>query len=251
MADQSSTLGFGIGNQLLVAHLQDAARQDGIPMVHQRPVGPVITSQLRQVPGERLAPAEELEVARQVRVHGIAYAVDDPRRRSHQLNQSDVEEVQRHLVGDPCLAGCARPQSRHVGVTEGAHGPRFELTDIFGKTTTGAGPGAFRQPIEIIELAGGEDLGMAGQYLLDERRSGPRHAEDEDRYVGRISTLSMTVEQVGTEDVGDPLCLCLVFADVIAKTLAAQTVSPLEAAECRVEVLDVLVRLCRARNTGA
>ena len=38
-----------------------------------------------------------------------------------------------------------------------------------------------RQVIDVPQLAGAEDLRMAGQDLLDEGRSGPGDADDEDR----------------------------------------------------------------------
>ena len=40
---------------------------------------------------------------------------------------------------------------------------------------------------KIVNLAGAENLGMAGQDLFDQRRPRPRHADNEHRDGGRLA----------------------------------------------------------------
>ena len=52
-------------------------------------------------------------------------------------------------------------------------------------------------------FAGGLDLRVTGQDLLDERAAGTGHAEDEDWRLRGIAQAGETIEQPGVERLGD------------------------------------------------
>jgi hypothetical protein len=74
-------------------------------MRHQTPVLPVVVGRVHEV--ERVAHAviEMQKMDRQAIVQRVAYRVDNPRIREDALDEADVEEIVRALVGDVPLAG--------------------------------------------------------------------------------------------------------------------------------------------------
>ena len=75
----------------------------------------------------------------------------------------------------------------------------------------------FDHAIQTIQFAGGVDLGMAGQDLLDERAAGAGHAEDEDRHRRGIARRCQAVEQVGRRTLGNQPEISLIVRFVVMR----------------------------------
>src|SRR5437016_1806764 len=91
---------FQVLDHILVLHTQYAARQHRIPVRHQLDVAAIVTRDVLEAVGELLAGGEQLlEVAEATR-HGLAARIDDLRPRQHEVNETQVAEVVRHLVDE-------------------------------------------------------------------------------------------------------------------------------------------------------
>ncbi|MCY1176213.1 hypothetical protein D9M73_164770 [compost metagenome] len=111
--------------------------------------------------------------------------IDDPRLRQNQVDEGDMRPVVGQFVDEEGAVGAA--------LDAGA------LEILLAHLAQPLG-GPARQPLGIGRIAPGEcgdvgqfagplDLAVAGEDLLDQRRSGARHPEDEDR-VGRGKALA-------------------------------------------------------------
>ena len=105
----------------------------------------------------------------------------------------------------PGLAVGQRRQAGQIGLAQLPKAAGVGSTDPLRKTNRSAGSVGHRagNAIEILQLAGGLDLGMAGQNLLDERAAGTGHAEHEDRNRRGIAHRGKAIEQRGVECLGN------------------------------------------------
>src|SRR3546814_4249368 len=69
------------------------------------------------------------------------------------------------------------------------------------------------------------DLRMAGQYLLDQCRSGARHAEHEDRIAGFASPTLALRKEFRSECCDGPIDLCADLRAIIIELLAAEAIA--------------------------
>ena len=79
--DEAAAFPFLVGDQVLVADLEDGHRQHGLPVLHQPRLGPEITGQVAEIGAPGVGGDEILEIARETRVHGVAAAMHDARTR--------------------------------------------------------------------------------------------------------------------------------------------------------------------------
>ncbi len=79
---------------------QDARRQNLVPMAHQSEVAAIIAGNVFLAVRKFLTVAEQLlEIAEAAR-HRLPPGIDDARIGQHELDQTDVAEIVRHLVDE-------------------------------------------------------------------------------------------------------------------------------------------------------
>src|SRR5215831_2930294 len=130
---------------------------------------------IRELIGEVLGSvAEQLEIARQRDVAGIPAAVDDARARKQLCDKPDAQDVIRQLVHD---AGgtLSEVMPQDMGVR------RFQPSSHLARLVAAFASEADGDARNVIELTGAKDARMTGADLLDHRRAGTGHADDEDR----------------------------------------------------------------------
>ena len=102
------------------------------------------------------------------------------------MDEPRVDEIVRHLVGDPFRRGRQSPNGLQVALPELvqliARSDRNRLRERNILRTTQA----LRQLSEVEELARAEDPGVARQDLLDQGGAGTWHTDDEDRDLGGL-----------------------------------------------------------------
>src|SRR5262249_50293727 len=125
---------------------------------------------------------EQRREQRQSVVARIAIAVNDARVRKHERNDTSQKKVCRHLVGD-ALRGCWRQpaNSSDVAGTKLAQLVPRERRNTLRKLASMALRNASGEISERKQLVGTKHLRVTGQDLLDQRGSGARQADDEDR----------------------------------------------------------------------
>ena len=89
-----------------------------VPVAHQLEVRAVVARDVFQAVGEHLALGEQLLEVAEAAGHGVAARVDDPGVRQHQMNQTDVPEVVRHLVDEVGLIGAIDAGIAQVFLTQ-------------------------------------------------------------------------------------------------------------------------------------
>ena len=152
-------------------------------MRHQALVEPVVAAELGEVVGERLAVGEQAPKARQAGVARIARAVDDARLGQHEVDEADPAVVVGHLVGDAARRRRTGADGGDVCDAELAPALGAGLANAVEERRRRARPAARHaggEPADLGQLAGAVHLAVAGENLLDERRSRARHADDED-----------------------------------------------------------------------
>ena len=109
--------GARLAHQRVVVEIEDVRAVERLPVRHQSPVLHVVVRDVREI--ERVAHAviEMQEVDRQAVVERIAHRVHDPGVREQALDEADVQEVVRSLVGD-ALAVREQPRE-HVEIARG------------------------------------------------------------------------------------------------------------------------------------
>ena len=107
----------------------------------------------------------------------------------------------RHLVGDPSLA--VDQQSAGLPDSPGpvAASRRRRVPNVRRKRNRLAGRIGHRvdNAIQILQFAGGVDLRVAGQNLLNERAAGTGHADDENWNGRGIAHPSQAIQQACVE----------------------------------------------------
>ena len=178
--DEPPALALKIGNERLVLDVQAAQRQHATPMRGEAlglanapaAIGEIVRK-YQQPGGELLEETRHADIAR------VAPAENDPRRRIERRNDAEHEDVVGQLVDHAVGAATqfAQPFEVRVGDTADCGlRPRRVYWAKLG--------GGFAN---VLEFARAEDARMAGGDLLDEARAGARHADDEDRQVGRVT----------------------------------------------------------------
>jgi hypothetical protein len=159
----------------------DLDRQRLAPVRHETAVITVEAGKVHKVEAVGLGTAEVLEVAGDAGVPGIADAVDDVRPREHGRNDTEVQEVGGHLVGDARGGGGETAEVVQVFAFDAIHGcagegrRRGEERD----TARAAADDVEDREIDRAEFTGAEGSGVGRDDLLDEAGAGARHANDE------------------------------------------------------------------------
>ncbi len=198
---------LGFGDVLLVANLQNRLVEHGLPVRHEPLVLAVVQAGVSEIEGEEVPDGEVLEIAGQAGVDRIPHAVYDPRARKQQRDQSEVQEVARHLVGHPVCVSAQPLQPLELAAGRGIQRlpveARRTLRDVvrFSKPE----PKAAGQPSDIPQLPGRMDIPMARQDLFDQACSRPRHADDEDRQFGAVVGARKFRKPLGREDLDDSI----------------------------------------------
>ena len=100
MVENTADFAFEIGHDILMLNAQDLAGQHRVPMVHQVDIAAIIVPDILQAVAELLAFGEELLEAGKTAGHRLAARIDDLRIRQDQMDEPDMPEIVRHLVGE-------------------------------------------------------------------------------------------------------------------------------------------------------
>ena len=112
---QPADLGLGIGDEILIDNIDDAAGKDPIPMFHQPAVEDIGLAHEGQVIGRLMTGGEDLLVAAEAGIHRISHGVEDDGIGKTEMNHPDIEVVVGHLVGDALGLGAVAPQRLDIG----------------------------------------------------------------------------------------------------------------------------------------
>ena len=205
--EQPADLGFRIGDQRLVPDPDHPAGKHAVEMVHQRDIVGVVASDLAEIVAPCLAAGEMLLPRRKARGQRMPPRIDDRRVRQDEVDQPGKGEIVRQLVDEarprrlalrPRAIEIIAPQRRHRRRVE--RGERFEIARV-GIARPGFGERP-RQRRQIGQFRGTFDAAVAGEDLLDQRRSRSRQTDDEDRVGGAIAPAAPRGEEVGRQDAG-------------------------------------------------
>jgi len=97
--NQPPHFGFSVADQIFVADGQKLQRQCPPPMCHQPLKVIVVAGERAQIVGETDFIRKTGEVAGQAYVQRLAFERDDPRVRKQRGNETEMQEVERQLVG--------------------------------------------------------------------------------------------------------------------------------------------------------
>src|SRR5256885_13523709 len=151
-------------------------------MLHERNVIAIVKPQLPQVVAEFLAADEELLIAGKAAGERVTPHVNDRRVWKHQVDETDMAEVSKHLIDEVGSAQrSVRLSTRQV--TRGARldpplierSNRLRVVQPLGATTIA--PQLERDCGDVRQLVRAFDLRVAGQHLLEQGRSRARHAD--------------------------------------------------------------------------
>ena len=116
------------------------------------------------------------------------------------MDQTDKDEIARHLVGDPRRIRRQPPQALDIAAAKVAKLVVRQPRHIVGVTIeTAVGVmDMIGKPAEIGQLAGAVNGGMRGENLFDQGRARTRHAEHEDRHI-RMKAAGLARQQAAIE----------------------------------------------------
>ena len=177
-------LAFEVGNHVLVANLEHRAQGQHVPPVRHDPlVRRVIAPELAEIESKRHVSAEKLGEAGEAGIDRVAQAVDEARAGNGHVDQADGGEIHRRLVGDEARFAGGGRNAPEIVVPEGADFERRRTRKRIGKICARRAVQSHcsHRRNEIGSFAAAVHERMARQHLLDERRAGTRHADDEDR----------------------------------------------------------------------
>ncbi len=116
------------------------------------------------------------------------------------MHQTTIAQVHQRLVDDARRAGREGPQPLDVVASKPPQGLGRPFR---GGRTWRTAETALDQLLQIRRLAGGVDLGMGGQDLLDQGAARARHADDQHGRGIRIPLALHAVQEGAVEGVGD------------------------------------------------
>src|ERR1700733_14173260 len=101
-----------------MVYAQNPSGKYMIPMPHQLQISTVVTCDVIDAVGEFLAAGKQLLQIAETARHRLTPRVDDACVRQHQVNQSQVPEVVRHLVDEKGQTGAVDPGSGEIALAE-------------------------------------------------------------------------------------------------------------------------------------
>ena len=146
-------------------------------MAHQLEIGAVVACDVVDAVGELLALREQLLEIAEAAGHRLAPRIDDARVGQHQVDQSDVAEVVRHLVDEERLAGAVDAGGCQILLAERPRSPRRACSARMRRIARiarhpGRGPaGCVTICWMLGELLGTLDLRVRGEDLLEQASS--------------------------------------------------------------------------------
>ena len=199
MVEDATYLRRGVGNDVFVLYAQHLPGQHGVPVIHHLDVVAVVKPCIREVVGELLALGKQLFETAEAAGHGVTARVDDRCIGQDEMDQPDVPEIVRHLVDEE-----RRSLAMDAGIVDVFLAERFEFfIGQFGKyagvfrctVLPRPAPQPLRQRQDVGQLQRPIDLRMRRQDLLEQRRSGARQSDDEDRVRRRMTAVRASLEQ--------------------------------------------------------
>src|SRR5579871_1151274 len=112
--EQAANIRFRVKHESLVLEVQHPARQNRVPMIHQREIATVIAGEVLQMVAEGLALGEILLEGAEACIHRMATRIDHGRVGKDRVNQSDMTEVVGQLVGESVTPAAQRRSLRQV-----------------------------------------------------------------------------------------------------------------------------------------
>ena len=117
------------------------------------------------------------------------------------MDEAQVEEVARHLVGDAAAAWRACPQAVEVGQAQAPHVGLGQGRHAVHERAAGPGTGGLVDAlVQVLEFASTVHTRMAAQDLLEQGGARAGHADDEDRCAPR--RLRTAPRAPGLEEIG-------------------------------------------------
>ncbi len=178
--DQPLALSLKVGNQAFVANLVETKRQRLAPVVAKPLHSERAATAVGEIVSERMESLnEQLKVARQADIPSVAPAKYDTGLREQLGGEAKMQHVARQLVRDPPRATAETLQifDMHLGQSACQHWIHM----LCRSTALALAGQCCGDPPNLLQLPGAEHLGMARRNLFDQRGTGPRHADDEDR----------------------------------------------------------------------
>lgn len=170
---------FRFGNQPVVVHIQDRAREGFVPERHQVTIPGEVIGELGLVVGISAFEVEQIAQVGEAGAHRIAHQIDQAGSGNRLQDEADVDEVGRQLLGE--IAPAFGPPGVVLGIP-GAYPPQVGLCQprhLLGVQRPVAAGDALELRAERGRFAAVTDVGMAGQHLFEQRGSGAVHADDE------------------------------------------------------------------------
>ena len=98
--DKTTYAGICRLDQIFIDDLDQGQVEYLVPMRHQAIMLAIVVSKVDQVIGEQMWLYEILKKTRQTCIDRVAAAMDGACRRKHQLDQTEIEEIERRLLDD-------------------------------------------------------------------------------------------------------------------------------------------------------
>src|SRR5450631_2496490 len=113
--------------------------------------------------------------------------MNDARIWQREMNQTRQEEIARHLVGDSLRFGRQPPDRLQIVGTKALQALAGHCWNRLGHGTSAGTADLLGESRHLAKLASAENLRVALENLLDERRARARHANDKNRHGRRIA----------------------------------------------------------------
>ena len=247
-SQEPSAHALEIGDQVFVVEIEDLDRQNLGPGRHHLSVVLVEAAELGEIEAVFLAPGKVLKEAGQAGVQSIAAAVQDTRFGEQQGDQAQMAEVQRRLVGHDGGASGHRQAFPAIGGGEARQDRLGQVGQALWIGLGRVGPGAetaaadrLGDALDVGQLAGPEDRGMAGQDLLDQGGARARHPDDEDRQDAARPRRGAAGEKIAATGLQDPAQVVAAVGRVRPGSLGAVTRQ--EVPEGAVRLVQVVIDL--------
>ncbi len=242
---------FQVLHHVLVQDPQHSPGQHRIPVTHELEVSAVVTRDVLDAVGELLAVGEQLLEVAEAAGHRLAPCIDDACVRQHEVYQTDVPEIVRHLVDEVRLAGAV-----DTGLAEVV---RSQLAQVLGTQAlqdariarlVRLGPKAAQAADELLhvgQLLGALDLRVRGQDLLEERRARARQPDDENRVGARIPVAGAGGEELARADLDLVFGVALDELGAVAAFGALERIAEPVLLEGRGELARIFQRLAERK----